>query len=216
MAIPDVVVTKILVACARHCCICRRFKPLHLHVHHIVEKSEGGTDDEQNLIATCMTCHSDVHTQTKLTRRFTPAELRMHRDAVYALVREGKLPSAEVHGAIENAAGSVARQIIVTPTAAGLMAESVEMLLAAACIPDDQGNGPTLAVHWKDPFFVRVGARNFGSEDARVAAKYSKAFQLLLDGGFIENEAGVLHRLTHEGWILADELLAAGAKEAGG
>lgn len=76
MSIPESAVAEVLVRCARHCCICRRFKPLHLHVHHPRERGEGGTDDFDNLIATCMMCHSDIHTQTKLTRRFTERELK--------------------------------------------------------------------------------------------------------------------------------------------
>jgi hypothetical protein len=39
-------------------------------VHHIVEQADGGGDELDNLIPICRTCHSDVHTNTKLTRRF--------------------------------------------------------------------------------------------------------------------------------------------------
>lgn len=95
MPISDNNVAETLALCARHCCICRRFRPTHLQVHHIKEKSEGGSDTLDNLIAICVSCHSDVHTNTKLTRRFSEKELRLHRQSVYTLVREGRLPAAE-------------------------------------------------------------------------------------------------------------------------
>ncbi len=95
MAVSPDRAAEILAKCARHCCICRRFRPLHLQVHHIVEQSEGGSDEPDNLIAICVSCHSDVHTETKLTRRFTTKELKLHRDNVCQLVADGKLPISE-------------------------------------------------------------------------------------------------------------------------
>lgn len=86
MSIPQPIVDEFMAKCGRRCCICRRFEPLHLQVHHIVERADGGTDDLDNLIVICLTCHSDVHSDTKLTRRFTPEELRQHRDALFELV----------------------------------------------------------------------------------------------------------------------------------
>src|SRR5262245_18191447 len=97
MAIPQSTADDILVKCARHCCVCRRFRPLPLQVHHIHERAQGGSDDADNLIATCISCHAEVHTETKLTRRFTEVELKMHRDEVYRLVAEGKLPFTVNH-----------------------------------------------------------------------------------------------------------------------
>jgi hypothetical protein len=37
-----------------------------------------------------VSCHSDVHTETKLTRRFSAKELKLHRDNVYQLVVDGR------------------------------------------------------------------------------------------------------------------------------
>src|SRR5947209_16995399 len=59
----------------------------------IVERSKGGTHDEDNLIVTCQTCHTDVHSSVPFMRRFTPAELKGHRDALIKLVSAGTLPS---------------------------------------------------------------------------------------------------------------------------
>ena len=42
------------------CQICGE-KHTKLEVHHIIFRSQGGTDDENNLITLCKNCHSDVH-----------------------------------------------------------------------------------------------------------------------------------------------------------
>ena len=36
-------------------------KDSRLHVHHIMYRSNGGSDDESNLITLCRTCHNNVH-----------------------------------------------------------------------------------------------------------------------------------------------------------
>lgn len=33
----------------------------HLHVHHIIFRSNQGSDDSSNLVALCMGCHDKVH-----------------------------------------------------------------------------------------------------------------------------------------------------------
>jgi len=52
-------------------------KPHDLHVHHIVERAHGGSNDPENLITLCRTCHSSVHAGVlKITaaRQFTFAD----------------------------------------------------------------------------------------------------------------------------------------------
>jgi ribosomal protein S27E len=95
MNIPDSIAAKVLSACARHCCICRRFRPDHLQIHHIVTQAEGGGNDLTNLIPVCVYCHTSVHSENFLSRNFTAAELRAHRDSVYDLVSKGLLPQRE-------------------------------------------------------------------------------------------------------------------------
>lgn len=36
-----------------------------LHVHHIVPRSEGGADDEANLVTLCSNCHRAIHGEEK-------------------------------------------------------------------------------------------------------------------------------------------------------
>jgi len=66
-----------------------------LQVHHIIERAKGGTNEEDNLIVTCQTCHSDVHSHVPFMRRFTRDELKGHRDALIQLVSGGALPAED-------------------------------------------------------------------------------------------------------------------------
>ena len=36
-------------------------KDVHLHVHHLVFRSQGGSDEESNLLTLCQTCHEGLH-----------------------------------------------------------------------------------------------------------------------------------------------------------
>src|SRR5215475_7064434 len=99
--IPQELVERMMVKCARRCCICRRFRPTKLQVHHIDEKSQGGGNEEDNLIVVCFSCHSDVHTQVPFARRFSKEELKGHRDALIRMVEEGKLSAADTDDADE-------------------------------------------------------------------------------------------------------------------
>ena len=92
MAIPENIADNVLSKSARRCCLCRQFVPLVIQVHHIIERSEGGTDDIENLIALCASCHATVHAKTRMTRAISAKELKSHRDQVYKLVEDGKLP----------------------------------------------------------------------------------------------------------------------------
>jgi hypothetical protein len=94
-------IDRMMVRCGRRCCICRRFRPTKLQVHHIVERSEGGSDDEDNLIVTCFSCHSDVHTKVPFARRFSVAELKGLRDVVTRLVEVGTLAAGDTDDTVE-------------------------------------------------------------------------------------------------------------------
>lgn len=87
-----------LVAAARHCCVCHRYKGVKVEVHHIVHQNQGGSDNFDNAIALCFDCHADAgHYNPKHPRgtRFSPAELRTHRDAWYEIVEKNKIRPPE-------------------------------------------------------------------------------------------------------------------------
>lgn len=40
---------------------CQSCGDLRVHVHHVVERSLGGKDTEENLVTTCFRCHERIH-----------------------------------------------------------------------------------------------------------------------------------------------------------
>jgi len=86
-----------LVASARHCCVCHRYKGVRVEVHHIVPEEAGGSDHFDNAIALCFDCHADAgHYNPKHPRgtKFSKNELRRQRDVWYDIVSAGSLSPA--------------------------------------------------------------------------------------------------------------------------
>jgi hypothetical protein len=78
-----------LVACARRCCICRRFCGKRINLHHIKPEAEGGPDTLVNCIPLCLDCHEEVGSYNAthpIGRKFGEDELRRHRDLWFEFV----------------------------------------------------------------------------------------------------------------------------------
>lgn len=220
MSIPQHLVNQILVKCGRHCCICRRFEPLHLQVHHIVERAGGGTDSLDNLIALCLTCHSDVHTKTKMSRRFTPQELKEHRDLTFRLVAERKLPTGDVGqdridtvlSAVLQALGSPSNQYSsprIQSETDSLPPAAIRVLVEAARSP----YGMVLLVRSSNGMALQINGKQLCERgNPRSEAEYKDAVDRLLDFQLLESPGyeGEVFRVTHRGYIFADQILAAG------
>lgn len=108
MSFPLKVKEQVLVASGRHCCLCHKFCGLKIELHHVVQKAEGGTDTFENCIALCFDCHADMrsydHNHPKGTK-YTPNELRRHRDLWYRKVIGSPAPqytqqSAKIDGSV--------------------------------------------------------------------------------------------------------------------
>lgn len=79
---------QLLVNTGRMCCICHNRHAVSLH--HIRAKENGGTDDIDNAIPLCPTCHDEVHGRNsyapgRTTRRYTESELRSFRQKTIEL-----------------------------------------------------------------------------------------------------------------------------------
>lgn len=87
-------VDRLLVQTGRRCCIC---KTLHrVQVHHITPQGQGGSDNIDNAIPLCPSCHDEVHigyAPGRVTRQYTPAELKLHRQQTIEAVQKG-IPSS--------------------------------------------------------------------------------------------------------------------------
>ncbi len=98
MPFPPRVRQEALVAAARHCCVCRRYKGIKVEVHHIVPEGEGGSDEIKNAIVLCFDCHADAgHYNPKHPRgtQFSRGELLRARDAWNERVRDGSVETAD-------------------------------------------------------------------------------------------------------------------------
>jgi hypothetical protein len=92
MPFSTTIADKILVACGRSCCICHRFCGTKIELHHIVPEAQNGPNTEENCIPVCFDCHAEVeHYNPKHPkgRKFTPNELKGHRDKWFAKVMAG-------------------------------------------------------------------------------------------------------------------------------
>ena len=206
MSIPQETVDRMMVKCGRRCCICRRFRPTLLQVHHIEERSQGGSDDEDNLIVSCLTCHVDVHSQVPFTRRFTVAELKGHREALIKLVAAETLSPDENY--VESAI--VARAVAAAPQG-GLPPAAVELLLLAVA---GAGRRQGMIVVLKSRAGTTIQPGDSESVcvqgDSRSEAKAKAALNELENAGLVESVSDAIRTVTNDGYLLADELTAQG------
>ena len=89
---------KVLLSCARHCCVCHRYTGVKVEVHHIVPKDKGGSDSFQNAIALCFDCHCDAghyHARHPRGTKFSKDELIASRDLWYESVKNGGIASPQ-------------------------------------------------------------------------------------------------------------------------
>lgn len=89
MSFPDAVAEELLVSSGRRCGLCRKFKGVHIELHHIVPKEQGGQDTFDNGIPLCFDCHAEVKHYDPAHprgRKLGPSELRKHRDRLFAWI----------------------------------------------------------------------------------------------------------------------------------
>src|SRR5680860_1676468 len=85
----------ILVASARHCCVCHRYKGVKIEIHHIIPKEQGGEDTFENSIALCFDCHSDAghyFAQHPKGTKFSIKELKKHKESWFSIVEKNSIP----------------------------------------------------------------------------------------------------------------------------
>lgn len=83
---------KAYIASARRCCVCKKFAGRNIEVHHIIQAADGGEDTFDNAIPLCFDCHAEAgHYNPRHPKgaKYTPNELRVHRDKWYKVVAEG-------------------------------------------------------------------------------------------------------------------------------
>ena len=87
-----------LIACGRRCCICHKACGVRMECHHIVPEAKGGPDALANCIPLCFDCHAEVEHYNAAHpkgNKFTPEELRGHRENWHRLLREAVMSAME-------------------------------------------------------------------------------------------------------------------------
>ena len=88
-----------LIASARHCSVCHRYKGVKVEVHHIVPESEGGSNEIENAIVLCFDCHADAgHYNPNHPRgtKMSPEELREAKDWWQMMVQGNRIEPPEL------------------------------------------------------------------------------------------------------------------------
>jgi hypothetical protein len=97
MGFPVTVRERAMVASARHCCVCHRYKGVKVEAHHITPEANGGPNDFENAIVLCFDCHTDAgHYNPDHPRgtKFSLRELKLQRDEWYETVKSGRVTPA--------------------------------------------------------------------------------------------------------------------------
>lgn len=139
---------QLLVDCGRRCCICEQ---LHtVQVHHIKPKEKGGTDDIENGIPLCPNCHDAVHTgysSGKITKIYTEAELKLHRQRTIEKVKYGN--SSARGDAIPNSTKSATLvSITVKPTISSIAYGLTQQFVATGAYLDGTSAVLSSEVTW--------------------------------------------------------------------
>jgi len=131
----------------------------------------------------------DVHTHAPFTQRFTPDELKMHRDSLYKLVADGKISADDEEAVIS----------VITKSQVGfdqspkLIPEAINLLISLA-----QGEGCMLTPSAFDSMSTKFD---------RAAATHQAAFDQLCECGFLKFRGGSMYVLTLEGFNAAEAYL---------
>jgi len=64
------------------------------HVHHIVPKSEGGSDAEENLVTLCPSCHADRHPRHGIGVDLKDDDLREVDEQLLDYLEDGRITPA--------------------------------------------------------------------------------------------------------------------------
>jgi hypothetical protein len=202
MPFPREIADEALVRCARRCCICRKFCGTRMQTHHIVQEADGGDNTINNCIPLCLDCHGEVvsyNPRHPIGRKFSPEELRQHRDVWFDFVQ--RHPER-----LNNSAETffISSHIIESPAP---LSDAARKLLVEASgsvdgfVSKQQSSmyGEIVNIHAKNQDFLGK------IEDNRTRALWVHAFNELVQAGCFEptGHAGI-YSVTHVGFQLAD------------
>lgn len=59
-----------------------------MQIHHIHPDAQGGSGEYENGIPVCLDCHAEIESKSNMGRKFSAAELRLHREGWFDTVRD--------------------------------------------------------------------------------------------------------------------------------
>ncbi|WP_308620302.1 HNH endonuclease [uncultured Desulfovibrio sp.] len=153
------VMDEALVSCGRTCCICKKFCGVKIEGHHIVPESKGGDDSFDNCIPLCFDCHADVehyNNEHPRGRKYSPKELRKHRDNWYEYVKT--MNSPQVRPGNGDTQGKSTKSFKKKTLMLQVNAGNGQMLQAARDIHQHNHYGPVTEVKKVGPPPTSIGA----------------------------------------------------------
>jgi hypothetical protein len=123
-------------------------------------------------------------------RRFTPIEQKLHRDAVYQLVAEGKLPSL-AESPQSSHATTAPVEICDAPR---LTSDAINLLIKLATAESSHILQPS-------------AFNSMSTVHDRAEATHRAAFNQLVNQGLLEHSSGSAYVLTLDGYTAADAYL---------
>ena len=91
MGFPTKDAVKLLKDCHRRCCVCHRYCGVKMELDHIEPRAGSHNDAIENAIPVCFECHAEIHLYNPdhpLGRRFSPDELKLHREQWLRICKE--------------------------------------------------------------------------------------------------------------------------------
>jgi hypothetical protein len=131
----------------------------------------------------------DVHTHAPFTQRFTPDELKLHRDSLCKLVADGKVSADDEEAHISFSTKSQ----VGFEQSPKLIPEAINLLISVA-----QGDGFMLEPSAFDSMSTKFD---------RAAATHQAAFDQMCECGFLKFRGGSMYVLTLDGFNAADAYL---------
>lgn len=97
MPFPPQVREQALVKSRRRCCVCHEFAGRAVNVHHIIQEADRGPNTLDNAIVLCLRCHAEAghfNSRHPIGTKYSPSELKKHRDSWWALTERGQIEIA--------------------------------------------------------------------------------------------------------------------------
>ena len=175
-----------------------------MQTHHIIQEADGGSDTLDNCIPLCLDCHGEVvsyNPKHPIGRRFSPEELRQHRDIWFDFVQRHPERLNNSTETFFVPSHIVERRVSLSDAAQKLLVEASGSIDGFVSKLPSAMYGEIVNIHTKNQDFLGK------VEDNRTRALWVHAFNELIQAGCFEPTShSSNYSVTHVGYQLADSL----------